>query len=159
MTDLLKGVVNSVGGTGTRVRSYFTGTVRVRPEQQMITPTHGLSALLRNCCRRWVGFDDARIRFKKYGWSGRQGSSTNLRIVYAKTYEDPGIGLTQEYFVNRKYCYDTICADTKKKARAWCPNKTTESSMKNIPLDLCDKHTSADWNQGKEGKTPKRKVR
>jgi hypothetical protein len=47
--------------------------------------------------------------------------------------------------------------DTKKKAREWCPTKATEIFNAKYPIELCDKHTSADWNQGKESEDTRKK--
>jgi penicillin-binding protein 1A len=159
MTDLLKGVVNSVGGTGTRVRSYFTGTCAGKTgttndyaDAWFVGFTPQLVA------GTWVGFDDARIRFISSDGQGGRAAAPIFGLFMQKTYEDPGIGLTQEYFVQPDgIITDTICADTKKKAREWCPNKTTEIFNAKYPIGLCDKHTSADWNQGKESEDSRTK--
>jgi len=36
--------------------------------------------------------------------------------------------------------------ETKKKAREFCPAKMEEIFNAKYPLSLCDKHTSANWN-------------
>jgi penicillin-binding protein 1A len=157
MTDLMKGVVNS--GTGTRVRSYFsgacagkTGTTNEYADAWFVGFTPQLVAGV------WVGFDDARIRFTTSDGQGGRAAAPIFGLFMQKTYEDPDIGLTQETFVQPDgIITDTICADTKKKAREWCPNKTTEIFNAKYPLGLCDKHTSADWNQGKEGEDTRKK--
>ncbi|MCX6123097.1 MAG: PBP1A family penicillin-binding protein [Ignavibacteriales bacterium] len=157
ITDLLKGVVNS--GTGTRVRSYFTGacagktgTTDNYADAWFVGFTPQLVAGV------WVGFDDARIRFISSDGQGGRAAAPIFGLFMQKTYEDPDIGLTQEIFVQPEgIITDTICADTKKKAREWCPNKTTEIFNAKYPLGLCDKHTSADWNQGKEGEDTRKK--
>ena len=157
MTDLLKGVVNS--GTGTRVRSYFTGacagktgTTNDYADAWFMGYTPQLVA------GTWVGFDDARIRFTNADGQGGRAAAPIFGLFMQKTYEDPDIGLTQEIFVQPEgIITDTICADTKKKAREWCPIKTTEIFNAKYPIGLCDKHTSADWNQGKEGEDTRKK--
>lgn len=157
MTDLLKGVVNS--GTGTRVRSYFTGacagktgTTNDFADAWFVGYTPQLVAGV------WVGFDDARLRFKSADGQGGRAAAPIFGLFMQKTYEDPEIGLTQEIFVQPEgIITDTICVDTKKKAREWCPNKTTEIFNAKYPLGLCDKHTSADWNQGKESDDTRKK--
>jgi len=157
MTDMLKGVVNS--GTGTRVRSYFTGTCAGKTgttndyaDAWFVGFTPQLAA------GAWVGFDDARIRFKSLDGQGGRAAAPIFGLFMQKTYEDTDIGLTQEIFVQPEgIVTDTICVDTKKKAREWCPNKTTEIFNVKYPLGLCDKHTSADWNQGKEGEDTRKK--
>jgi len=158
MTDLLKGVVN--GGTATTgVRSHFTGacagktgTTNDYADAWFVGFTPQLAA------GAWVGFDDARIRFKSSDGQGGTAAAPIFGLFMQKTYEDPGIGLTQEFFVQPEgIITDTICVDTRKKARVWCPNKTTEIFNEKYPLGLCDKHTSADWNQGKEGEDTRTK--
>jgi len=157
MTDLLKGVVNS--GTGTRVRSYFTGacagktgTTNDFADAWFIGFTPQLVA------GTWVGFDDARIRFISADGQGGRAAAPIFGLFLQKTYEDSDIGLTQETFIQPEgIITDTICADTKKKAREWCPVKTTEIFNSKYPIGLCDKHTSADWNQGKEGEDTRKK--
>jgi penicillin-binding protein 1A len=158
MTDLLKGVVN--GGTATTgVRSHFTGacagktgTTNDYADAWFVGFTPQLAA------GAWVGFDDARIRFKSADGQGGRAAAPIFGLFMQKTYEDPGIGLTQEFFVQPEgIVTDTICVETRKKARQWCPNKTTEIFNEKYPLGLCDKHTSADWNQGKEGEETRTK--
>jgi penicillin-binding protein 1A len=157
MTDLLKGVVNS--GTGTRVRSYFTGacagktgTTNDFADAWFVGFTPQLAAGV------WIGWDDARIRFKSADGQGGRAAAPIFGLFMQKTYEDPEIGLPQEIFVQPEgIITDTICVETKKKAREWCPNKTTEIFNAKYPLGLCDKHTSADWNQGKEGEDTRKK--
>ena len=158
MTDLLKGVVN--GGTATTgVRSHFTGTCAGKTgttndyaDAWFVGFTPQLAAGV------WVGFDDARIRFKSADGQGARAAAPIFGLFMQKTYEDPDIGLTQEIFVQPEgIVTDTICADTKKKAREWCPIKTTEIFNAKYPVGLCDKHTSADWNQGKEGEDTRKK--
>jgi len=157
MTDLLKGVVNN--GTGTRVRSFFTGacagktgTTNDYADAWFVGYTPQLAAGV------WVGFDDARIRFISSDGQGGRAAAPIFGLFMQKTYEDPEIGLTQEFFVQPDgIITDTICAETKKKAREWCPTKTTEIFNGKYPLGLCDKHTSADWNQGKEGEDTRKK--
>lgn len=157
MTDLLKGVVND--GSGTRVRSYFTGacagktgTTNDYTDAWFVGFTPQLVAGV------WVGFDDARIRFISSDGQGGRAAAPIFGLFMQKAYEDPDIGLTQEIFVQPEgIITDTICVDTKKKARAWCPTKTTEIFNAKYPLGLCDKHTSADWNQGKEGEDTRKK--
>jgi penicillin-binding protein 1A len=157
MTDMLKGVVNS--GTGTRVRSYFTGacagktgTTNDYADAWFVGYTPQLVA------GAWVGFDDARIRFISADGQGGRAAAPIFGLFMQKTYEDPDIGLTQEIFIQPEgIITDTICADTKKKAREWCPTKTTEIFNAKYPIGLCDKHTSADWNQGKEGEDIRKK--
>ncbi len=158
MTDLLKGVVN--GGTGTRgVRSFFngicagkTGTTNDYADAWFVGFTPQLIAGV------WVGFDEPRIRFISSDGQGGRAAAPIFGRFMQKTYEDPAIGLALEYFVQPEgIITDTICMDTKKKAREWCPNKATEIFNVKYPIGLCDKHTSADWNQGKEAEDTRKK--
>jgi len=151
MTDLLKGVVN--GGTATSgVRSFFTGvcagktgTTNDYADAWFVGFTPQLVA------GAWVGFDDARIRFGSSQGQGGRAAAPIFGRFMQKTYEDPDIGMTQEVFVQPDgIITDTICAETKKKAREFCPIKTTEIFNAKYPIGLCDKHTSVDWNQGQE---------
>ncbi len=151
MTDLLKGVVN--GGTATSgVRSFFTGvcagktgTTNDYADAWFVGFTPQLVA------GAWVGFDDARIRFESSQGQGGRAAAPIFGRFMQKTYEDPDIGMTQEVFVQPDgIITDTICAETKKKAREFCPIKTTEIFNAKYPIGLCDKHTSVDWNQGQE---------
>jgi penicillin-binding protein 1A len=151
MTDLLKGAVN--GGTGSRVRSFYsgpcagkTGTTNDYADAWFVGFTPQLVA------GAWVGFDEPRIRLGNRLGQGGHAAAPIFGRFMQKTYEDPAIGLPLEYFSQPEgIITDTICVDTKKKAREWCPNKTTEIFNVKYPLGLCDKHTSADWSHGREG--------
>lgn len=158
MTDLLKGVVN--GGTATRaVRSFFngvcagkTGTTNDFADAWFVGFTPQLVA------GTWVGFDDVRIRFDGSNGQGGRAAAPIFGRFVQKTYEDPAIGLTQEYFIQPEgVVTDTICVETKKKARPFCPQKTTEIFNVKYLLPLCDKHTSADWNQNQETSDARKK--
>lgn len=153
MTDLLEGVVNE--GTAARaVRSHFhfpaggkTGTTNDYGDAWFVGFTPQMAAGV------WVGFDDNRIKF---GYSEGQGGRAAAPI-WAKfmryTYEDPEIGMDLQYFQRPDgVVTDTICVDTKKKAREFCPTKVEEIFNAKYPLSLCDKHTSMNWNE--EQQTP-----
>jgi len=151
MTDLLKGGVN--GGTGSNVRIFYsgpcagkTGTTNDYADAWFVGFTPQLVA------GTWVGFDEPRIRLGSYYGQGGRAAAPIFGRFMQKTYEDTTIGLPLEYFTQPEgIITDTICVDTKKKAREWCPNKTTEIFNVKFPIGLCDKHTSADWNRNKEG--------
>jgi penicillin-binding protein 1A len=153
MTDLLEGVVNE--GTAARaVRTYFhfpaggkTGTTNDYGDAWFVGFTPQIAAGV------WVGFDDNRIKF---GYSEGQGGRAAAPI-WAKfmkyTYEDPEIAMGLQYFQRPDgVVTDTICVDTKKKAREFCPTKMEEIFNSKYPLSLCDKHTSMNWNE--EQQTP-----
>ncbi|MEP0821442.1 MAG: PBP1A family penicillin-binding protein [Ignavibacterium sp.] len=152
MTDLLEGVVNE--GTARRVRGYYhypaagkTGTTNDYGDAWFVGFTPQLSAGV------WVGFDDNRIKFGyAEGQGGRAAAPIWARFM-KYTYEDPDIGMKLEYFQRPDgVVTDTICVETKKKAREWCPNKVEEIFNAKYPLSLCDKHTSIHWNE--EQQTP-----
>ncbi len=149
MTDLLEGVVN--GGTATRgVRSYYngpcagkTGTTNDYADAWFVGFTPQLAA------GAWVGFDDNRIKFGSSDGQGGRAAAPIFGRFMQRTYEDPSIGLPLEYFNQPDgIVTDTICADTKMKAREFCPVKTTEIINAKYPLPLCNKHTSPYWNEG-----------
>lgn len=152
MTDLLEGVVNE--GTATRVRAYFhfpaggkTGTTNDYGDAWFVGFTPQLAAGV------WVGFDDNRIKF---GYSEGQGGRAAAPIwgrFMKYIYEDSEIGMNVQYFQRPDgVVTDTICVDTKKKAREFCPIKIEEIFNAKYPLSLCDKHTSMNWNE--EQQTP-----
>ncbi len=152
MTDLLEGVVNS--GTAARVRHYFhfpaggkTGTTNDYGDAWFVGFTPQLAAGVGG------GFDDNRIKF---GYAEGQGGRAAAPIwgkFMKYTYEDPDLGMGLQYFQRPDgVVTDTICVDTKKKARDFCPTKIEEIFNSKYPLSLCDKHTSINWNE--EQQTP-----
>ena len=65
----------------------------------------------------------------------------------AYVYGDPAINMPQTDFEQPSgVVTDTVCVDTKMKAREWCPNKMTEIFNAKYPLPLCNKHTGPHWN-------------
>ena len=151
MTNLMQGVVN--GGTATRaIRSYYTGpaagktgTTNDYGDAWFVGFTPQVAAGV------WVGFDDNRIKFGSSEGQGGRAAAPIIGRFWQYVYEDPSIGLPPEFFNQPDgIVTDTICVDTKKKAREWCPSKTTEIFNAKYPLALCDKHTSANWNQQEE---------
>jgi membrane carboxypeptidase/penicillin-binding protein len=98
-----------------------------------------------------VGFDDNRIKF---GFSDGQGGRAAAPIFgrfMRYTYDDPEIGYPLEYFTQPDgIVEDTICVATKKKAREFCPERTTEIFNAKYPIGLCEKHTSPLWKDEKE---------
>ncbi len=150
MTSLMEDNVN--GGTGGRVRRFFnlpaagkTGTTQDYADAWFVGFTPQLAAAV------WVGFDDNRIRFGSSDGQGGRAAAPIFGRFMQYTYDDPQIGLPLEYFRQPDgVVTDTICVDTKKKVREWCPNRTTEIFNSRYPLGLCDVHTSLHWNEGKE---------
>lgn len=158
MTDLLKGVVN--GGTGTSgVRNFYggvcagkTGTTNDYADAWFVGFTPQLVA------GAWVGFDEPRIRLGSYHGQGGRAAAPIFGRFMKKTYEDASIDLPPENFSQPDgIITDTICAETKKKAREFCPEKIPEIFNAKYPLGLCDKHTSADWSRDKEGEDLRKK--
>jgi penicillin-binding protein 1A len=148
MTDMLKGVVN--GGTATRgVRTYFngpcagkTGTTNDYADAWFIGFTPQLVA------GAWLGFDDMRVKFQSGDGQGGRAAAPIFGRFMQKVYSDPSIDLPLEFFEQPPgVITDTICAETKKKARPYCPEKITEIFNVKYPISLCDKHTSPDWKQ------------
>lgn len=152
MTDLLEGVVNE--GTASRVRAYFhfpaggkTGTTNDYGDAWFVGFTPQLAAGV------WVGFDDNRIKFGYAEGQGGRAAAPIWGLFMKYVYEDPEIGMNLQYFQRPDgVVTDTICADTKKKAREFCPIKVEEIFNSKYPLSLCDKHTSMNWNE--EQQTP-----
>ena len=148
------------GGTATRgVRSFFngicagkTGTTNDFADAWFVGFTPQLVAGV------WVGFDDLRIKFLSSDGQGGRAAAPIFGRFMQKTYEDPAIGLPLEYFVQPEgIVTDTICVETKKKAREFCPQKATEIfNAKYIPA-LCDKHISTNWNQNQESSDVRKK--
>ncbi|MBI3003794.1 MAG: PBP1A family penicillin-binding protein [Ignavibacteriales bacterium] len=150
MTNLMEGAVNE--GTGTAIRRYFylpaagkTGTTNDYGDAWFVGFTPQVVAGV------WVGFDDGRIKFGTSDGQGGRAAAPIIGKFFQQTYENPDLDLPVEYF-NRPdgIVQDTICVDTKKKAREWCPQKMTELFNAKYPIGLCDKHTSALWNEGRE---------
>ncbi len=154
MTNLMEDAVN--GGTGVRVRSFLpyhfpaagkTGTTNDYGDAWFVGFTPHLAA------GAWVGFDDYRIKFTTADGQGGRAAAPIFGRFMKYTYEDSTIALPLELFTQPEgIVTDTICAETKKKAQEWCPEKTTELFIAKYPLGLCDKHTSANWNESADRK-------
>jgi penicillin-binding protein 1A len=156
MTNLLEGVVNDPSGTGHRVRYYLkgvpaagkTGTTNDFADAWFVGFTPQLAAGV------WVGFDDNQIKFGTSNGQGGRAAAPIWGKFMASVYGDPKINMPDDDFVQPPgVVTDTVCVDTKMKAREWCPNKMTEIFNAKYPLPLCNKHTSAHWNEGRDPAT------
>jgi penicillin-binding protein 1A len=151
MTSLMQGGVDEEGGTGRSVRSFFslpaagkTGTTNDYGDAWFEGFTPHLAAGI------WVGFDDNRIKFGSADGQGGRAAAPIFGRFMRYTYDDPEIGLQLDYFKEPEgIVTDTICVDTKKKAREFCPEKTTEIFNSKYPIGECDVHTSPNWRDQK----------
>lgn len=156
MTNLLEGVVNDPAGTGHRVRNYLqgvpaagkTGTTNDFADAWFVGFTPQLTAGV------WVGFDDNQIKFGSANGQGGRAAAPIFGKFMAYVYADRRIDLPVKDFEQPPgVITDTVCVDTKMKAREWCPNKMTEIFNAKYPLPLCDKHTSAHSNEERDPAT------
>jgi len=151
MTSMLQGVVDE--GTGTRVRSYFhlpaagkTGTTNEFADAWFIGYTPQISAGV------WVGFDNKSVHFTNWDGQGGRAAAPIWGRFMKYVYEDPSIAMPLEYFEKPATVFEeTICADTKKLATEYCPNKMTEYFTEKTRPGKCNKHTTQKWNEGEEG--------
>lgn len=151
MTSMMEGVVN--GGTGGHVRDFFqlpaagkTGTTTEFADAWFIGFTPQISAGI------WVGFDNRTIHFKNWDGQGGRAAAPIWGRFMKYVYEDPTIAMPLEYFEKPATVFEeTICADTKKLATEFCPNKTTEYFTEKTRPGRCDRHTSAHWKEKEEG--------
>jgi penicillin-binding protein 1A len=154
MTNLLEGVVNDPVGTGHRVRYYLhgipaagkTGTTNDYADAWFVGFTPQLVAGV------WIGFDDNQIKLGTANGQGGRAAAPIFGKFMGSVYADPKIAVQVNDFIQPAgVITDTICVETKQKARDWCPNKMTEIFNAKYPLPpLCEKHTSANWNDGKQ---------
>ncbi len=150
MTNLLEGVVNDPSGTGHRVRNYLrgvpaagkTGTTNDFADAWFVGFTPQLVA------GTWVGFDDNQIKFGSANGQGGRAAAPIFGKFMAYVYNDASIDMPKTDFEQPSgVVMDTICVDTKMKAREWCPNKMTEIFNAKYPPPLCNLHTSPRWNE------------
>ena len=153
MTNLLEGAVNEEGGTGRAIRRDFalpaagkTGTTNDYGDAWFVGFTPQLVA------GAWVGFDDNRIKFGSSDGQGGRAAAPIFGLFMRHTYEDPDIALPLEYFRQPEgVITDTICAETKRKAREFCPETMTEIFNAKYPVGECDVHTSPAWRNERQG--------
>jgi len=151
MTSMLQGVVDE--GTGTRIRSYFhlpaagkTGTTNDFADAWFVGYTPQISAGV------WIGFDNKSVHFTNWDGQGGRAAAPIWGRFMKYVYEDPSIAMPLEYFEKPSTVFEeTICADTKKLATEYCPNKMTEYFTEKTRPGKCNKHTSQKWNEGEEG--------
>ncbi|MBI4535220.1 MAG: PBP1A family penicillin-binding protein [Ignavibacteriae bacterium] len=151
MTTLLQGVVDE--GTGNRVRSFFhlpaagkTGTTNEFADAWFVGFTPQVAAGV------WVGFDNKSVHFTNWDGQGGRAAAPIWGRFMKYVYEDQSIALPLEYFTRPASVFvDTICTDTKKLAREFCPNKTIEYFTEKTRPAKCDKHTSLYWREEEEG--------
>ncbi|MBI3766521.1 MAG: hypothetical protein HY277_08490 [Ignavibacteriales bacterium] len=152
MTNMLEGNVN--GGTGSRVRTYYskpaagkTGTTQEYADAWFIGFTPQITA------GAWVGFDNKAIHFTTSDGQGGRAAAPIWGRFMKYVYEDPSIALPVQYFVQPDGVeQDTICADTKKIATQYCPERVMEVFNKKYPPGKCQKHTSWNWREGENSK-------
>jgi penicillin-binding protein 1A len=153
MTNLLEGVVNDPSGTGHRVRNFLhgvpaagkTGTTNDFADAWFVGFTPQLAAGV------WVGFDDNQIKFGSANGQGGRAAAPIFGKFMAYVYGDPKINMpTNDFEQPPGVITDTVCVDTKMKAREWCPNKMTEIFNAKYALPLCNKHTNAHWNDERD---------
>jgi penicillin-binding protein 1A len=151
MTSMLQGVVN--GGTGGHVRDFFqlpaagkTGTTTDFADAWFVGYTPQISAAV------WVGFDNKIVHFKTWDGQGGRAAAPIWGRFMKYVYDDQGIAMPLEYFERPpKVFEETICAETKKLATEFCPNKVTEYFTEKTRPGKCDKHTTSKWREGEEG--------
>lgn len=151
MTSMLQGVVDE--GTGTRIRQYFhlpaagkTGTTNDFADAWFVGYTPHISTGV------WVGFDNKTVHFTNWDGQGGRAAAPIWGRFMKYVYDDPSIAMPLEYFQKPAgVTLDTICADTKKLATEYCPNKTTEYFTEKTRPGKCNKHTTLRWNEGEEG--------
>ncbi len=152
MTSMLEDNVN--GGTGVRVRNYFTkpaagktGTTQDYGDAWFIGFTPHITAGV------WVGFDNKSIHFTTSDGQGGRAAAPIWGRFMKSVYDDPNISMPLDYFVQPEGVErDTICVETKKIATEFCPERTEEVFNKKYPPGKCPKHTSALWREEKSGK-------
>ena len=151
MTSMLEGNVNG-DGTGQRVRNYYalpaagkTGTTQEYADAWFIGFTPRLTAGV------WVGFDDKSIHFTTSDGQGGHAAAPIWGRFMKYVYDDRTISLPLQYFVQPDGVeQDTICAETKKLATPFCPERTTEIFNKKYLPGKCQKHTSRNSNDGEK---------
>ncbi|MGH2567173.1 MAG: penicillin-binding transpeptidase domain-containing protein, partial [Bacteroidota bacterium] len=149
MTNMLEDAVND--GSGVRVRNFLpfhfpaagkTGTTNDYGDAWFVGFTPHLAA------GAWVGFDDHRVKFSNADGQGGRAAAPIFGRFMKYVYEDSTLALPIELFTQPEgVVADTICVDSKKRARPWCSETTTELFNAKYPLGLCEKHTGPGRNE------------
>jgi penicillin-binding protein 1A len=153
MTSMLQGVVDDPEGTGARVRHFFhlpaagkTGTTNDFADAWFLGFTPQITAGV------WVGFDNKSVHFTNWDGQGGRAAAPIWGRFMQYVYDDPDIAMPLEYFSKPpKVIEATICADTKKLATEFCPDRVLEYFTEHTLPGKCTKHTSSKWNEGQEG--------
>ncbi|MBI5216695.1 MAG: PBP1A family penicillin-binding protein [Ignavibacteriae bacterium] len=154
ITDMMEDVVNS--GSAARIRSMFhlpaagkTGTTQEYADAWFIGYTPHITAGV------WVGFDNKTVHFTSADGQGGRAAAPIWGKFMKYTYEDGTIGMPLGYFNQPEgVVRDTICAETKKLATEYCPNKIEELFNRKYRPEACPKHTSWRWKEEEEAKSP-----
>jgi penicillin-binding protein 1A len=153
ITSMLKGNVN--GGTGARVRNYFTlpaagktGTTQEYADAWFIGYTPHLTAGV------WVGFDNKQVHFTTLDGQGGRAAAPIWGIFMQQVYKDRSIDLPISDFVQPDGVEaDTICSETKKLATEFCPEREVEFFNKKYIPGKCNIHTTWRWKEEQDRKT------
>ncbi len=154
VTTMMEDVVN--GGSAARLRSMFhlpaagkTGTTQEYADAWFIGFTPHITAGV------WVGFDNKTVHFTNADGQGGRAAAPIWGKFMKYTYEDATIAMPLGYFNQPEgVVRDTICAETKKIATEYCPNKTDELFNRKYRPDSCSKHSSWRWKEEEEAKSP-----
>jgi penicillin-binding protein 1A len=142
MTSMLEGNVN--GGTGSSIRNYYfkeaagkTGTTQEYADAWFVGFTPSITAGV------WVGFDNKSVHFTSSDGQGGRAAAPIWGRFMKYVYDDANIAMPVKYFVQPEGVErDTICAETKKIATQYCPERMEEVFNKKYAPGKCQKHTS-----------------
>ncbi|HZY09871.1 MAG TPA: PBP1A family penicillin-binding protein [Bacteroidota bacterium] len=153
MTNLLEETLKD-DGTGIRVRNWFhlpaagkTGTTQEFADAWFIGFTPRITAGV------WIGFENKSVHFTDADGQGGRAAAPIWGRFMKYVYEDSEILLPVEYFTQPDgIVRDSICTDTKKLTRQYCPGRVEEVFNKKYLPDSCDKHTSWQWRDLEESR-------